>query len=65
MENTETNRRNQRQSKNSPDCRTCCRLETCENAEEGKFCLQYRSDPPGKRQPDPNDLWNRGEDSPF
>ncbi len=54
--------RKQNQQRIDPDCATCALKETCERAQDGKFCPSWRSEivkPAGK---DPNDAWKQGED---
>ncbi|MBQ8109537.1 MAG: hypothetical protein IJ124_05180 [Clostridia bacterium] len=48
-----------------PDCAFCWLRDTCADAEPGKFCTYWQSREPEKREPDPNDLWNRGEEAVF
>ena len=48
-----------------PDCANCWHRDTCADAEPGKFCTSWQSREPEKRWPDPNDLWNQGEEAVF
>ena len=50
---------------NYPDCAYCWLRDQCADAEPGKFCTYWQSREPVERQPDPNDLWNRGEEVDF
>ena len=45
-----------------PDCRTCAQRETCERAQDGTFCPQWRRTDPPDRGESPADRWARGED---
>lgn len=44
-----------------PDCGTCWRRDTCEKAEDGKFCAAWQSKQPQERHPTPDELWDAGE----
>ena len=48
-----------------PDCGTCWQREQCPAAKDGDFCPRWQSAKPMAREPDPNDLWNRGEEAVF
>ena len=48
-----------------PDCGTCWQREQCPAAKAGDFCPKWQSAKPMAREPDPNDLWNRGEEAVF
>lgn len=48
-----------------PDCATCIRWRTCERAAENSFCTMWQSREPEKREPDPNKLWEQGEEVDF
>lgn len=50
---------------NAPDCANCFLRDSCLGAEPGRFCTYWVSREPVAREPDPNDLWNRGEDVSF
>lgn len=50
---------------NVPDCANCWHRDACADAEEGQFCTYWQSREPAAREPDPNDLWNRGEEAVF
>lgn len=45
-----------------PDCYTCCKWDTCENAVAGHFCPMWQSKLPDEDRPDPNDAWEKGEE---
>ena len=50
---------------NSPDCANCFLRDSCPNAVPGQFCTKWISREAPKREPDPNDLWRRGEEAMF
>lgn len=45
-----------------PDCETCWKKDSCPDAWEGHFCVEWQSHQPEERKPDPNDLWRTGEE---
>ena len=47
--------------KAEPDCATCYKKDTCENARAGCFCCMWQSKPPAATGPDPNEQWMRGD----
>ena len=49
----------------APDCTTCIHRKGCERYAENSFCGRWQSKEPEKREPDPNDLWKRGEEVEF
>lgn len=53
--------------KKAPDCVHCIHRETCPRYEAGNFCTQYQSQPTPQRdqRDDPNQKWQRGEDTEF
>lgn len=48
-----------------PDCATCWQRDKCADAQAGTFCPMWQTRQPEPRQPDPNDLWNQGEEAVF
>ena len=50
---------------NAPDCVFCFLRDSCADADPGHFCPMWQSRAPEPREPDPNDLWNRGEEVVF
>lgn len=50
---------------NVPDCAYCFLRDRCADAQPGKFCALWQSREPEKREPNPNDLWRRGEEAVF
>ena len=50
---------------NRPDCANCWHRDSCGDAEPGQFCPYWQSREPATREPDPNDLWNQGEEAVF
>ena len=48
-----------------PDCATCWHRDKCADAQAGTFCPMWQTRQPEPRQPDPNDLWNQGEEAVF
>lgn len=49
----------------APDCTTCALRKGCEMFQENSFCTRWRSRDPEPKGPNPNEQWERGEDSPF
>lgn len=45
-----------------PDCESCWKRETCENARDGAFCPAWQSKEPKIKGIDPNTAWERGDD---
>ncbi|MGX8706394.1 MAG: hypothetical protein ACSW8J_07430 [bacterium] len=50
---------------NALDCDHCFLRDRCPDAEPGTFCMMWRSREMKTREPDPNDLWRRGEPTDF
>ena len=48
-----------------PDCSTCICRKTCDRAAENSFCTRWKSREPEEREPDPNRLWETGEEVEF
>lgn len=53
------------ETEQGPDCSTCVQRRTCERYAENSFCGQWRSREPEVREPDPNRLWETGEEVDF
>lgn len=51
--------------KAAPDCCCCIHRKTCERYAENSFCGQFASREPEERKPDPNRLWETGEEVEF
>lgn len=49
----------------APDCCCCVNRATCPRYAENSFCGQFRSREPEERKPDPNRLWETGEEVEF
>ena len=49
----------------APDCCVCIRRKGCARYAENSFCGQFQSREPEKREPDPNRLWETGEEVEF
>ncbi len=52
---------NYREAQN-PDCSTCAERKECASAQEGKFCTKWHREKTQREEPNPNDLWEQGED---
>ena len=48
-----------------PDCASCRKRDSCEEAREGYFCAMWQSREPEIKGPDPNEQWRGGEDADF
>lgn len=48
-----------------PDCCTCIHRKGCERYAENSFCGRWQSREPEDRVPDPNKLWETGEEVEF
>lgn len=48
-----------------PDCCICIHRNTCERYAENSFCGRFASREPAVREPDPNRLWETGEEVDF
>ena len=46
-----------------PDCALCMYRQECETAQDGTFCLKFRTEAPKDRGESPADQWARGEDA--
>lgn len=60
----------ERTKTSGPSCLTCVHADACghqpvEAVRDRVFCAQWQSREPEPKGEDPNDLWNRGEESEF
>lgn len=46
-----------------PDCALCMYRQECETAQDGTFCLKFRTEASKARGESPADRWARGEDA--
>ena len=53
------------EEKLKPDCCVCIHRKVCERYAENSFCGQWGSHEPQKEGPDPNRLWEQGEEVDF
>lgn len=54
--------RREETERQDPDCCTCYQRKTCPRYAENSFCGQWASREPEERKPDPNRLWETGEE---
>ena len=55
----------QEEKEQGPDCSICIHRTGCEQYEEDSLCGRFQRRKPEPAGPDPNDLWERGEEVEF
>lgn len=60
----ESNRKRQEEElkRKIPDCCVCIHRNGCERYQANSYCTRFQSRDPEYREPDPNRLWETGEE---